>query len=358
MQSITIQKWVFGIILAALFLVVCKIFSPFFSLLLWATLLYVLFSPLHHKIAAKIKSDKLKGRIAKTCIAALFAFFTVILIVIPLLFIAYQFFVQIRDLVHSASAMFDENPEFFSNINLNISNFVFQVTGETVFISPEQISAQVRSVFGGVLQWSFEAGSGIIRNVGGFLINLVFMVLCLFFFYLDSMRLGKVINTSVFIRKDYMQALIGKFKDTTRSLFFGYIIVAVIQGVFAFIIFLIFRIESALVFAILTIVCAFIPMVGAGIVWLPLGIFMIANGELVRGIVFLILSGGVISLLDNLLRPLFLQERVKLHPLVIFFSILGGISAFGFNGLILGPMLVIIFLTVLDLFINEHGTAE
>jgi predicted PurR-regulated permease PerM len=329
-------------------------FSPFFSVLLWSTLLYVLISPLHQRIIERIKLETRRGQIARTIFAALFAFFTVVLIVIPLVFIAYQFSVQIRDLTHSAMIMFDENSEFFSNINTNVSHFVSQITGGTVSISPEQISAQVRSIFGQGLQWSVLAGSSIIRNVGGFLLNLVFMVFCLFFFYLDSMHFGKLIKSTIFIRKDYMQTLIGKFKDTTRSLFFGYIMVALVQGIVAFIIFLIFKVESALVFAILTIICAFIPMMGAGIVWLPLGIFMIINGELVQGIVFLVLCGGTISTLDNFLRPLFLQERVKLHPLIIFFSILGGIFTFGFNGLILGPMLVIIFLTVLELFVKEH----
>jgi predicted PurR-regulated permease PerM len=59
--------------------------------------------------------------------------------------------------------------------------------------------------------------------------------------------------------------------------------------------------------------------------------------------------------MDNFLRPLFLKDRINLHPLVIFFAIMGGIAIFGFNGLVLGPMMIIFFLTVLDLFLIEHG---
>jgi predicted PurR-regulated permease PerM len=90
-------------------------------------------------------------------------------------------------------------------------------------------------------------------------------------------------------------------------------------------------------------------------VWLPLGIFRIVTKGLVNGLVFMACAGTAISLLDNLIRPIFLQNRIKLHPLVIFFAILGGLKGFGFNGLILGPMVVIIFLTTLDLFLTEHG---
>jgi predicted PurR-regulated permease PerM len=71
-------------------------------------------------------------------------------------------------------------------------------------------------------------------------------------------------------------------------------------------------------------------------------------------VLFLILSAFFISTLDNFIRPLFLKDRINLHPLIIFFSILGGVSAFKFNGLILGPVIVILFLTVLDLFLNEQ----
>jgi predicted PurR-regulated permease PerM len=87
---------------------------------------------------------------------------------------------------------------------------------------------------------------------------------------------------------------------------------------------------------------------------MPLGIFRILNGEALGGVVFLIVSGIFISTLDNFLRPIFLQDRIHLHPLIIFFAILGGVQAFGFNGLVLGPIVVILFLTVLDLFLTEH----
>jgi predicted PurR-regulated permease PerM len=152
-----------------------------------------------------------------------------------------------------------------------------------------------------------------------------------------------------------MSALVGKFKDITRNLFLGYIMVAMVQAVVAYIIFSIFRVRGSLVFAALELICAFVPMFGASLVWLPLGLIRIASGSVIEGIVFLAVSGLCISLLDNFLRPMFLQNRIQLHPLVIFLAILGGVSTFGFNGLVLGPMVVILFLTVLDLFLTEHS---
>ena len=97
-----------------------------------------------------------------------------------------------------------------------------------------------------------------------------------------------------------------------------------------------------------------IPMFGATIIYIPLAILKIASGDIASGVIFLIVSVIFISGIDNILRPVFLRDRIHLHPLVIFFAILGGLFVFGFNGFILGPVLVILFLTVLDLFLTEH----
>jgi predicted PurR-regulated permease PerM len=130
--------------------------------------------------------------------------------------------------------------------------------------------------------------------------------------------------------------------------------VALLQAVVAFIIFTIFKINGSLVLAVVSFLFVFIPVLGATVVYRPLAILKIANGNIAGGVVFLIVSMIFISGIDNVLRPIFLRDRIQLHPLIIFFAILGGLVVFGFNGFILGPVLVILFLTVLDLFLTEH----
>jgi predicted PurR-regulated permease PerM len=81
---------------------------------------------------------------------------------------------------------------------------------------------------------------------------------------------------------------------------------------------------------------------------------MCFTGPIWKGILFLILSAITISFLDNFLRPFFLKERIKVHPLIIFFAILGGIQLFGVNGLLLGPIVIIFFFTILDILSNNE----
>jgi predicted PurR-regulated permease PerM len=345
---------VFGAILIVLFLMVCRLFAPFFTVLLWSILFYVLISPLHHRIIGDLDFTTRKGRVLKNLWAVVFTLGTMILILIPLSFVASLFSRQIIDLIRYSRDMFNQRPEFLRDLVDTVSEFLRDITMDQVVISGDEILRQITGLLTSSLQNLLTMSSVVVRNIGSFALGMVLMMFSLFFFYVDGAYLSRLVFHAIPIRKEYITALTSKFMDITRNLFFGYIMVALVQAVMAYIIFTVFQIRGALVFAGLTFICELIPMIGGGLVWLPLGIARILGGNVWGGILFLVVSGLFISLLDNILRPMFLKDRIHLHPLIIFFAILGGVSAFGFNGLILGPMVVIFFLTVLDLFLTEH----
>ena len=120
----------------------------------------------------------------------------------------------------------------------------------------------------------------------------------------------------------------------------------------------IFGVKGALLFSVILMFASFIPLFGAAIVWVPVGVFLCATTSVVKGVLFLIICGVCVSMLDNFLRPLFLKDRIKVHPLIIFFAILGGLNVFGMNGLVLGPMIVILFFTVLDMLVNPDNDPQ
>jgi predicted PurR-regulated permease PerM len=180
-------------------------------------------------------------------------------------------------------------------------------------------------------------------------------VFALYFCFLDGGYLTALIKKAIPIEKQKMTVLTTKFADITRNLFSGYILVALYQGLASLIIMLIFRVDGALLLSVLLMFASFIPIVGAAIVWLPVGIVLCVSKSMFIGILFIIICGFCVSFLDNFLRPFFLKDRIKVHPLVIFFAILGGISVFGLNGLLLGPIIVILFFSVLDMIVGEKN---
>jgi predicted PurR-regulated permease PerM len=359
-KRFAVQNIVFGAILIILFILVCRLFAPFFTVLLWSILFYVLLSPVHEKIVSGLDRTKLKGKIFRNIWAAVFSLGTVIIILIPLAFVTFQFFRQVTDLIYLVRNYLSSHSgqEIAETLFDDISQRIADLSSGQIVFSSGEIRSRILVFLSSGLQDLLQFSRGVILNVGSFFTGLAFMVFSLFFFFLDGVYLSRLVLHVVPIRRDYMKALVGKFKEITKNLVLGYIMVALVQALMAFIIFSVFRVTGALVFAALTFFCAFIPIFGAGIVWVPLSLLRIFYGDIGGGVLFFIASAIFISTLDNLLRPIFLRDRIQLHPLIIFFAILGGISVFGFNGIILGPMVVILFLTVLDLFLTEHKIGQ
>ncbi len=94
--------------------------------------------------------------------------------------------------------------------------------------------------------------------------------------------------------------------------------------------------------------CSLLPVVGATIVWLPAAIWLLASGDIVRGVVLVAVGVGVIGLVDNVLRPLMLSGRTAASGLVVFLGLVGGVATFGFIGLVLGPIVLVAAMTLLD----------
>jgi predicted PurR-regulated permease PerM len=279
---------------------------------------------------------------------------TVIIILIPLGFVTFQFFRQVTDLIYLVRNYLSSHSGQEITLFDEIAQKIAELSSGQIVFSADEIRSRLFAFLSSGLQELLQFSRSIVLNIGSFFTGLAFMVFSLFFFFLDGVYLSRLVLHVIPIRQDYMKALVGKFKEITKNLALGYIMVALVQALMAFIVFSVFRVTGALVFAALTFFCAFIPIFGAGIVWVPLSLLRIVYGDIGGGVLFFITSGIFISTLDNLLRPIFLKDRIQLHPLIIFFAILGGISVFGFNGIILGPMVVILFLTVLDLFLTEH----
>jgi len=349
-----IQNYVFGAILILLFVAVCRLLSPFFTALLWSVLLYILISPLHRRIIKNINFDTRKGKILRSFWAVVFTLGTMVLVLFPFSMVVSLFLRQIIELGSFISEQLKERPEYLQELFEKISNLIREITAEQINITADDITNQINAFIINEMQRIGHLSRNIIQGVGGLFINTLVMVFSLFFFYIDGQYLSRLALRTIPIKSEYISALTKKFMDITRNLFFGYILVALLQSVVAFTIFTIFKVQGPLVLSVLTFLLVFLPMIGATIVYIPVTILMIASGDVAGGLIFFAVSAIFISGIDNILRPIFLKDRIKLHPLVIFFAILGGLAIFGFNGFILGPVLVILFLTVLDLFLTEH----
>ena len=353
-KSQRIQNIVFGVILILLFILVSRLFAPFVSVLLWSVLFYILFKPLHEKCTARFNRSTFRGKFCINAVSAVFSIGMVFLILVPLFFIVFQIFRQVIESLRQLSDYLSSHSFMEISIFDDVSRLIRDISSEQIVIEADELRTRIQSLLGSQVQSLLRMSGQAAVNVGGFFISLLFMIFSLYFLFVDGSYLSRLVLRVIPIRKEYLKTVVSKFKDIVRQLLLGYIIVALAEAVTAFIIFSIFRVSGALVFSTLVFFFSFIPLIGPSIIWIPLGLIRIFNGNILSGIMLMIICGIFISATDTFLRPFILKDRIQLHPLVIFFAILGGVSAFGINGMILGPMAVIIFLTVFDLFLTEH----
>lgn len=345
--------FIFGLF-ALLFVLILRMLMPFSSVILWTVLLYIIIKPLYERCYKKIDPTKKGYKIKCSSLAGVFAVATLIIIVLSLVVIGVLLVNQGIVLLAKAESFIVKNPDFFTSefivekLQIISEKLNINLTGITIPSFEDEILTFIQSFSSKLLSF----GKSFIGKTGSFAVSLVFIVFALYFCFLDGDYLVKLFKKAIPIKTKHMDELLQKFANTTKELFSGYILVALYQGVAAFLIFLCFGVDSALLLSVLLMFSTFIPMFGAAIVWMPMGIIMCVSESIVKGILFLLISGFCISFLDNFLRPYFLKDKIKLHPLVIFFAILGGIQVFGLNGLILGPIIIILFFTVLNLIVN------
>ena len=151
-------------------------------------------------------------------------------------------------------------------------------------------------------------------------------------------------------REENKQILAEETKEIIRANAIGIPLLGIIQGVFALIGYMIFGIEKPVLFAILTAFSTILPVIGTMAIWIPLGIGIIATGDVLSGIIFLMYGTFVIGGVDNLARFMLQKQLADIHPLITIFGVILGLQMFGFWGVIFGPLL----LSYLVLFFNMY----
>ena len=237
-----------------------------------------------------------------------------------------------------------------------LNELVMQISMGTIDLSVFDVKKEVMNFFLQYTNTIVRYATSIAKNIGNFVISLLFMCFSLYFLFIDGQYLGSVLVTAIPIQVSEGQKLAAKIKDTISNLFMGYFLVSICQFVAAFIVYTLFQVEGALLLSFLTFFSSFLPFFGCALVWAPIGIEMLLTASVFKGILFLCVAGIFISSVDNFLRPMFLQNRVQIHPLLIFFSILGGIQFFKLNGIVLGPLFVILLFTLIDIARTSDST--
>lgn len=354
-EGLKIQRVVFLALFGALFVLVARLFKPFFSILLWASLVYGISLPLFRR-STTTKAGLERNKAWQTVMAVTFSVGSLFLIVVPLTLLVLALAGQVQDLVDITLAFIERGETFMHSDGFaSLAAKLTELSGGLVDLHAIDVADQLASMIGAYGERIIGITAELVRNVTGFIVTLAFFVFVLFFLYLDGRELLMTLIDAIPLRNAYTIRFMRKFRDTGKDLAIGYILMAAFQGAMGFLVYWIMGVPAPLPLAILTGIASLIPLVGTGLVWVPLVAVTFMGDNPGRALLLLVLCVVFISSLDNFIRPFLLHARIKLHPLLIFIAIIGGIDFFGFNGVLLGPILLTLFFTAVDLFGKTYG---
>lgn len=219
---------------------------------------------------------------------------------------------------------------------------------ERLDLSQFKLEAAIRDTIGQTSSFLAKQSVGIVRNVALGFVQLALTLVTLFFLLRDSPRLLPSVRAFIPLDDEQTDELLHRVVDTIRATVHGATIVAVTQGTLTGLAFWLLSLPSPLLWGAITTILCFVPLLGSPVVWAPAALLLAAQGIYWKATVLALWGLLVVGLVDNLLRPLVIGTRTRLHVLIVFFSVWGGLLLIGPLGLVLGPVILAVTLALLE----------
>jgi len=322
-----------------------QIFKPFLSPIAWAIVLSIVFYPVFELVNKYIKWKS---------VASLLTLFIILLIIIgPFSYISFMIVLELKALPKYLAE--DGMTEISRVIDHPYIKGVTEKIMTTLNVTAKDIEKSVLenvTRFGKELMDHFTKGIG---NIVAVTVNFAFMTIALFFMLKDGVGFLRNAMGYLPFSEEQKDRLASQTKDVIVSTIYGGVVVAIIQGSIGGIAFYFLGISSPALWGLAISIASFIPLIGTFGIWGPMTVYLLISGEILHGIILALVGVFIISMVDNILKPIIIGGRTKMPVLLIFFSVLGGLKLFGLIGLIMGPLVVAIFVSVLDIFRNIEG---
>lgn len=335
---------VFLLALAGALALCVQLFKPFWPALAWAGILAILIYPTHRRIRARARR--------KTLAAALSTLLTVALIVLPIALFVFAAVSEGTRLVAEARVALDGGGGLGPRI-AQAEDFVrttaARLSGGAIKLSRGDLETAAQQQLGRIAQVLPGQASDFAARAGHNFIQIGFALVTLFFLLRDGDKLLSAVRVFIPLSRDQTDAVLGKAVETMYATFYGVVLVAMLQGTLGGMAFWGLGLPSPLLWGIVMTLLCIIPLAGAPVVWVPAALALAAQGQWAKAIILALWGWLVVGTVDNITRPFIIGGRTSLHPVAVFFAIMGGLFAVGGVGVFLGPLLLSVTLALLDI---------
>jgi len=320
---------------------------PFFSAILWALVAAIVFKPVHARLSAAMPRHR-------TTPALLTLILMIAIVIIPAVFLGSLLIDQAVSTYTSIQNRQIDMAKLLRDIEGGLPHWMRMALDRIGMEDLQAIQTRLANTLTDAIRIGATQAVSVGQGALSFVVQLGIMIYLSFFLIRDADALSKTIGARIPLHTRQRKNLFQKFTTVIRATVKGSFVVALVQGSLGGVIFAFLGIPAALLWGVVMGMFSLVPAVGTGIIWLPVALYLLATGAVWQGVTLLLLGVLVISMVDNVLRPILVGKDTRMPDYLVLIATLGGLSVFGMNGIVVGPVIAAMFMAAWDIFADER----
>ena len=325
------------------------LFEPFLNVIILSILITIIFYHPYAKLKKKLKSE--------TIASLLMTFIILIFIIIPSI-VLIAFFVDQIVTVYPKALTFISKYKNIDQIlkEIPVVSHAYNIIMDALKSLNINVdfSDALKNIINQFVSFIIQQGKGLFLNITLLIIGIIMMIVSIFFLFKDGNALYYRIYNIIPLPDKDKNFLISKSYRAIQGVVLGSVLTAVAQGILSFIGYFAIGLEMSYFWAFITFLAAFIPIGGASLVWVPVAVYTLFSKGFITAFLFTLYGTFVISTIDNIIKPVVIGDKTNIHPMILVFAIIGGLKLFGFIGVFLAPIIVVMIDNMLLLFREKY----
>lgn len=336
-----VSPWFLLALLLLLGFVAFRLVGVFLSYVLFGVFLAYMTYPVYAWLLRRTRRPVLA--------ASLMLLLLTVAVLVPLAVLLAALVTQVQDLVASAGVA---DPQAILD---QLADRINALLGLPPQDGNSPGSSLVNDVYDNLRDTLTEWVRGLPRELAEGVIGVFLLAYVLFYSYTDGARWVQALRELLPMQADHRETLFREVGHVIRGVMYGTILMSALQASLAAIGFYIFGVPNIALWSVLVFILALLPLVGAPMIWVPWGLYLISIGETFNGVGLLLYSAVLVNGIEHVIRPKLIGTVADIHPLIVLLGVVGGLVVFGFIGFILGPLVLSVFMTVLNLYRKEFA---
>ena len=337
----------FGLLALTILWATVMIIRPFLSAIIIGAILVTVTYPIYRRVCTRFRERR-----AAAAVVMLLGI--TLLLVIPAVILGLLLIQQANSLIPHLQSM--ESQQIMAKLDLAhrlswVKRFVPSFDPAT--LSPQKL---ILPVVQNIPGWVARNGGALLGGLAGVVVGFFLVLLSAFYFYVEGETILDELAMLSPLPERYDREFASKFKDVIDATFRGQVMTSIAQGAATGIGLAIAGVPAAVFWGAVATLLSLLPMVGAAVIWVPATIYLFIVGSTGKGIFLAIWGVLVVSTIDNVVRPWAMKDKAQLPAIPLLFAVLGGMQAFGIIGLVIGPLVFSLLMSIIDIYKQSFRT--